>query len=226
MRRPSATILAAVVSGVSVLALIVGGFLIMAASNADLRHTLDDNQAAMAVLVDQYADLYAQAQAEGVNPDAPEPEDVAESLPTPAVGERGPAGPGPSASEVLFAVTAYCDSRGNCRGPAGSPGPGGAKGEPGEPGPTGQTGADGATGARGPQGEQGRPPTAEEIAAAVAAYCGTGACTGPKGDTGATGADGPGPTAEQIASAVATYCSNNGCGTAAPPPPETGSPNP
>ena len=99
-------------------------------------------------------------------------------------------------------------------GPAGPPGPQGAQG----PGPSAEqidlavtsycAGHDGCTGT----------PTRAEVAAAVTAYCQTGACTGPTGPAGpagATGKDGtqgPGPTDEQVAAAVTAYCAaHNGC---------------
>lgn len=106
------------------------------------------------------------------------------------------------------------------------------------------TPAPGPAGPAGPQGEQGPGPTAEqinlavatycsahdgctgtpsraEVAAAVTAYCATGACTGPTGPAGASGAagkdgqtgpQGPGPTDAQVQTAVAAYCAaHNGC---------------
>lgn len=222
MRRPSGTILAAMISGVAVVVLVVGGLLLVSASNADLRHTLDDNQAAMAVLVDQYADLYAQAQREGVNPTAPEPDDLASALPAPVPGAQGEPGRPPTHLEVLAAVASYCDSRGNCRGQTGATGPSGPAGPQGGAGERGADGAQGATGAAGSNGKDGapgRPPTAEEIAAAVSAYCASGACQGAKGDTGATGQTGPGPTDDQVAAAVMAYCQTTGCPPPNNPPP-------
>lgn len=225
MRRPSGTLIATAVSIAAVITLVIGGLILVAQSNADLRHTLNENQAAMAVLVDQYADLYAQAQAEGVNPDAPEPEKLDEVLPTPLSGAQGEPGRPPTGFEIATAVESYCDSRGNCRGAPGPPGPSGPGGPQGPQGGAGERGSDGAqgapgsAGANGKDGAPGRPPTAEEIASAVAAYCSTGACQGAKGDTGATGATGPGPTDDQIASAVMAYCQTTGCPPAQNPPP-------
>lgn len=66
-----------------------------------------------------------------------------------------------------------------CQGPQGEQG---EQGEPGETPPPGEDGVDGLPG---------RPPTAEEIADAVAAYCDGGACKGDPGADGAPGADGP-----------------------------------
>lgn len=115
-------------------------------------------------------------------------------------GLRGPQGPPPTAEQVFEQVQLFC-ANGACVGPAGQPGPAGAPGAPGEkgdkgdkgdpgPGPTdeqvaqavadycsknscvGPQGPAGQDGAPGQPGEPGRPPTADEIAAAVAAYCG------------------------------------------------------
>lgn len=132
-------------------------------------------------------------------------------------GSNGAPGPGPTEEQVAEAVAEFC-SEGACDGPAGEPGPAGpvghagdtgAQGEPGatgdagpagpagDTGPAGADGAPGADGVDGQDGEPGRPPTEEEVAAAVEAFCSDGACkgdtgaTGPKGDTGDTGPIGP-----------------------------------
>jgi hypothetical protein len=146
-------------------------------------------------------------------------EEVVEEPATPVTPQPGPSGaagergPGPSENDIAVAVAAYCDSRGDCRGPAGAPGasvkgdkgdPGesvqGEKGDPGasvkgDKGDTGDTGDTGATGDTGQQGEPGRPPTAEEILAQVQAFCAANyECRGPVGDTGMNGQNGtPGP---------------------------------
>jgi hypothetical protein len=66
----------------------------------------------------------------------------------------------------------------------GPPGPPGAKGRPGDPGVPGAAG---------------RPPTASEIAAAVAAYCeANDDCRGPAGVSGETVVGPPGPAGESI----------------------------
>lgn len=111
-------------------------------------------------------------------------QDVIESVPGPA-GEPGPkglqgeSGPPPSASQVSRAVAAYCaggrctgksatiaqvsaavasycNANGQCRGPSGTDGA------------AGQAGAKGDTGAT---GDPGPPPSDEQIASAVTAYC-------------------------------------------------------
>lgn len=229
MRKPSGTMVAAWVASVVAVVLVIGGLIAVGQSNADLRRTIAENQAAMAVLVDQYADLYAQAQAEGVNPDAPEPEKLDEVLPVPLSGAQGEPGRPPTHLEVLAAVTSYCDSRGNCRGQPGATGatgpvgPAGVQGGAGERGSDGAQGATGAAGSNGKDGAPGRPPTAEEIAAAVDAYCAANnGCQGPAGAEGAPGATGPGPTDEQIAAAVELYCMSRGCPSLPGPPPNPG----
>lgn len=150
--------------------------------------------------------------------------------PTGATGERGPA---PSEGDVARAVASYCDSRGYCRGPEGGKGDKGDPGQPGTPGEsikgdTGDTGPAGAsikgdrgeTGAPGEPGPPGRAPTAEEIAAAVAAYCeANNGCQGPQGEPGQPGEPGPGPTDSQIASAIEAYCADRPVCTAPPPSP-------
>jgi hypothetical protein len=92
----------------------------------------------------------------------------------------------------------YCTKPGNtqaagCEKPA-APDPGQVitQGDPGATGPAGPAGSPGATGAAG------RPPTAQEIALAVRAYCATGVCVGQ-------------PTDAQVRTAVARYCSGGTC---------------
>lgn len=115
-------------------------------------------------------------------------------------GDQGDQGPGPTEAQVANAVTDYCAKHDGCKG-----GPtqaqvaaavltyckgdqcDGPAGKPGED----ATGKPGASGSPGASGEPGRAPTADEISDAVAAYCATGACTGPKGDVGDTGPAGP-----------------------------------
>jgi hypothetical protein len=59
----------------------------------------------------------------------------------------------------------------------------------------------------GPKGDAGAAPTADQMATAVANFCGqdSAPCRGPAGEKGDTGATGPGPTAEQLAAAVHDY---------------------
>jgi len=94
------------------------------------------------------------------------------------------AGKGPSAAQVASAVAAYCNAKGECQGPAGTAGQPGVQGSPG---PAGEQGS---------QGPAGEPATAEQVAAAVAAYCGQDSdpCRGSTGATGAAGKDGRGIT--------------------------------
>jgi hypothetical protein len=93
------------------------------------------------------------------------------------------------------------------------PGPEGKNGTPGPRGPAGiglrgPQGAHGASGAStvgpaGPAGMAGADATAEQVLAAVGAYCSTGqACTGPQG---------AGPSTAQIEAAVTAYCLSNAC---------------
>lgn len=99
-------------------------------------------------------------------------------------GEDGAPGESVTPSQVAAAVAAYCDSNGECRGAPGQAGTDGTDGQPGE------TGAPGDQGAAGPQGPAGPGPTGEQIAAAVAAYCGGDTCRGPAGPQGPAGSDG------------------------------------
>lgn len=65
--------------------------------------------------------------------------------------------------------------------------------------------------AAGPKGDPGAGPTADQMATAVATFCGQNPalCQGPKGDQGDKGDPGPGPTAEQLADAVRGYVAAN-----------------
>ncbi|MGG7510965.1 hypothetical protein [Plantibacter sp. YIM 135249] len=54
----------------------------------------------------------------------------------------------------------------------------------------------------GAEGKPGRPPTAQEIAEAIATYCAAGACRG---------ADSAAVTSEQMTAAVAAYCADGRC---------------
>lgn len=63
----------------------------------------------------------------------------------------------------------------------------------------------------GPKGDAGAAPTADQLATAVANFCGqdSAPCRGPAGEKGDTGATGPGPTADQLADAVRSYVQAN-----------------
>lgn len=123
------------------------GFMIvqLAQANDRLRDQYD-------ALHQEYEGLYAEAVIEGVDPEAPAPDDVPTAEPEePQIvlgapgpqGERGPAGvQGPQ-------------GRTGPPGETGPRGPLGPRGEPGQDGVAGAPGADGATGAAGPQGEPG-----------------------------------------------------------------------
>lgn len=92
---------------------------------------------------------------------------------------NGADGRNATASQVALAVRTYCNSNGECRGPAGTPGT------------DGNDGASGATGPEGQQGPQGPGPTDGQILAAVEAYCSSNnGCRGPQGEPGTDGDDG------------------------------------
>lgn len=143
--------------------------------------------------------------------------------PPPSVTVRSITGPpGPAGAGGLPGVAGVPGTVGG-RGPVGAPG------VPGTPGPAG---------GRGDAGQAGAAVTGEQVAAAVADYCGLGRCAAPPsplvvqgavatycadgrcdgdpgdpgrdGQAGDPGAPGPGPTAEQVAAAVADYCAVDG----------------
>lgn len=151
---------------------VVAGFVWNAATINDLRGVVQDRQARLDGLNEQYRDLYAQAEEEGVRPRTVDPGEIELPDPVPGPqGERGETGP-----RGLMGL----------RGPAGEPGepgepgpagPAGPPGSPGEPGPPGADGTDGAEGAEGVDGEPGAP--------------GTPGPPGPPGDPGPAGDRGP-----------------------------------
>lgn len=102
-------------------------------------------------------------------------------------------GSGPTATQVAQAVATYCSINGRCRGPAGPSGPNGSPGTSGTPGASGASGAPGQAGENGQPGTDGQNATPDQVAAAVAAYCGgdTHPCKGDPGDTGPAGPSGP-----------------------------------
>jgi len=178
---------------------------------AQQEQSLDRARAQYDALHEDYEMLYDEAIDAGAEPEAPAPDDVPTPEPAqePSIlgptdlqvlqavaaycangacrGTDGTDGDKPTAADVLAAVTAYC-ADGRCQG---TPGLNGVNGLDGLPGATGEMGAAGATGETGPMGPAGPGPTPEDIAAAVAAYCSTGACTGPQGEKGDTGDTGP-----------------------------------
>lgn len=95
---------------------------------------------------------------------------------------RTACGTGPTASQVAQAVATYCSVDGRCRGPVG---PSGASGTSGSPGATGTSGQPGVNGA------DGQNATSDQVAAAVAGYCGDhNQCAGRDGTDGTDGRDG------------------------------------
>lgn len=102
---------------------------------------------------------------EGIEPEAPEPEQIIEPLvgPAGATGPRGPQGE-PGEDSTIPGPTGPQGAPGP-QGPAGEPGPPGesvigppgAPGPAGEPGPAGPQGEPGATGPQGPAGQSAFP---------------------------------------------------------------------
>lgn len=115
----------------------------------------------------------------------PTPDEIRDAVDAYCAGGkcRGPAGASVTRGEVAAAVTAFCDARGECRGPRGG---------------AGSDGTDGTDGSDGGAGPQGPPPTDAQVSAAVAAFCADGRCrgavgpAGPPGPAGAAGVDGRG----------------------------------
>lgn len=144
--------------------LIVGGGAWMAYTIDDLRAEGQERQAILEQLAADYAALYAEAEAEGVNPSAPDPGKVVpESVA--ARGEKGDRGaPGPVGPQ----------------GPRGEDGRDGDDGADGKTGPAGPSGAKGPAGAAGAKGDQGEP-----------GATGPQGPAGPKGDPGEPGPRGP-----------------------------------
>lgn len=133
------------------------------------------------------------------------------SVPT-VEGKQGIAGRPPTAQEIFGAVESYCASPLlACVGP---------KGDKGEQGDF----VAGDKGDKGDTGLSGRPPTSDEISAAVTAYCAANNnCVGPVGPVGPSGPTGPatGPTDDQVAAAVAAYCAaHNNCTPVSVTPPD------
>lgn len=197
-RRPNAW---QVFTGILVIlmgVLIVGGGAWMAAMVRDLRVESDARQDAIERLAADYASLYAQAQAEGVDPDAPEPSVVTEVARQGERGDRGEPGfpgaagpPGPTGFPGAPGAAGLPGAQGvpGVPGPVGPPGPVGQSGPAGPAGEAGAQGEPGATGPAGPPGEMG--PAGPQ---------------GPEGPTGATGPAGPaGPTCPDGTSLVTTW---------------------
>lgn len=150
----------------------------MANTIDELRGVVGEKDAQVAEIVDQYAQLYAEAQREGVEPESPAPDDVASSAPLVGAqgqpGERGLAG-APGAPGV-----------------DGAPGPVGLPGPTGGPGPAGANGERGSPGAAGPQGEPG--PAGPQGEPGAQGPAGPPGPVGPPGPSGPTCPDGSTPT--------------------------------
>jgi hypothetical protein len=154
---------------------------------AETKERADEVREQAALLEQQVKDL---GERPVVNPD-----DIAGITgpvgPTGEVGPAGPRGPsptaqevaqaverfcaggqcraaGPSPTQVLTAVSLYCNSRGKCVGPEG------AAGADGKDGVDGKDGAPGPEGPAGPEGPPGPGPTDTQIASSVAEYCSQG----------------------------------------------------
>lgn len=171
-RRPN---MFQVFTGVLVLlmaALVVGGGAWMATMVRDLRLESDARQEVIDGLAADYAALYAQAQAEGVEPDAPAPAEVAEVI---RQGERGePGATGPRGEQGPTGPMGWA-------GAPGVAGPAGVQGATGATGPQGATGPAGPAGEPGPEGPQGPPGPAGADSTVP----------GPAGPPGPTGPAGP-----------------------------------
>lgn len=120
-------------------------------------------------LIDALTQSQEQLRSEGIEPEAPEPEQIVEGIvgPPGKSGEQGPRGvPGDDGDDGD-------DGKPGTAGSPGEQGPSGANGETGAQGPAGSQGPSGPAGPSGPQGEPGA----------------TGA-TGPVGATGPACPDG------------------------------------
>lgn len=180
MKRPSLTNALTVLLGLTTIALVIGGAIWMSRTNASLRAELNERDGQIVDLLDQYAELYAQAENEGVNPSTEQPDDVAQET----EGARGATGaPG---------ATGRPGPKGDMGEPGrqGPPGPPGEPGSGGSPGPAGRPGADGDAGPTGSDGTPGEPgpPGVPGPAGPV----GPTGPAGPAGPTGPAGADGRG----------------------------------
>lgn len=99
-------------------------------------------------LLENYTTLYNQVVKNGDQPKAPAPSTI-QLIP----GPTGAAGQNATDTQVLAAVTIYCDLRTDCQGPTGLQGPAGLNGADGAQGPPGPAGADGVNGTNGVDGQ-------------------------------------------------------------------------
>lgn len=178
MKRLTGTVVLSWTVAFITVVLVLGGWLWMALTIGDLRDSLAQRNATVDDLLGQYRDLYAEAQAEGVDPSAPTPDDVELEPSVGPDGARGPTGPrganGPTGEQGQS-------------GPPGPPGPAGPAGEDGDDGAAGES-ITGPSGAPGPQGAPG------ESIPGPAGPAGTAGPPGPAGAPGAPGTDGRGLT--------------------------------
>lgn len=137
------------------IALVGGGGIYLAVTNADLRTQLTASQS-------NAQELYEQLLDEGVEPEGEEPDQVSPAAPANGRdgkdgkdGDRGPQGPGATSAQVLEGIQT-CFAAGTCTAPKGDPG---AMGVPGAastvPGPVGPAGPEGPVGPAGPGGPAG-----------------------------------------------------------------------
>lgn len=142
--------------------------------------------AAISSLADSLAEANQRLEAAGEAPVEIPPAAPA----APQQGEQGDPGRPPTQAEIDLSVEAYCSVRNDCAGP---PGDTPAPARDGQPGKDGVS-VRGEKGDKGDSGDPGRPPSADEVLAAVSAFCGqaTAPCKGPAGDAGAPGTQGAG----------------------------------
>lgn len=159
-----------VATGIVVGVLGFGGYLALA--NIDVRNQNVELRAELNAAQSNGEALYEQLLAEGLNPVAEAPDEVAASPTQGVPGVDGRDGRTPTVGELGAAVAAYCAARAGCVGEPGGVGPVGPAGAPGEsvtgpsgpagesitgpPGSDGANGTDGAPGSAGANGTDGR----------------------------------------------------------------------
>lgn len=189
MRRPSTTLVLTWLITFLTGALVIAGMVWMANTIDELRRSVADKDSQVSEIVDQYAELYAQAEQEGVDPSTEQPQDVAED----AAAQRGATGAtGAVGKQGLKGDMGEPGRQGpkGEPGTTGAPGAPGATGRPGVDGDAGAAGSDGAPGVNGEPGAQGAPGPQGEPGAPGAQ--GPPGATGPVGEPGAPGAPGRG----------------------------------
>lgn len=170
--------------------------------SAELEHQSAQIEALYAALGDEQSN----AEAQGVEPVAPDPEEILEDPSySPQPGPSGPPGPGPSDAQVRAAVAAYLSDN-----PITSEGP---------------SSAEIATAVANYLSDYPPGPTPEQVASAVASYLtenppaagddgangsdGSDGAPGPPGPEGPQGEPGPPPSAEDVAAAVQEWMEQN-----------------